>query len=303
MNQEDIIKRATGLTVNYGKHFRNPFRADNNPGCFFGKTGKYIRFYDYADERFNGMHCFDMAFVALKGRRLSNKADFLECLELIESKYHIATTPVENKPIVRFKFKLSISPAKWDVAHINFWAQYGITKEHLIEDKVFPAYSYTINSKRKPKSLTTRIADYPAFGLERNGRMKLYQPHGTPKWLNAHRRDDIYYWEGKQPTLVLGSYKDGRIIANTGQSTIALALENSLPSRLPKNSIIIGDFDTAGNKMKKRFVSQGRNALIWESPDPDMKDVGEIYEKYGEDKIYSFVNFAIREGAPTSSRF
>lgn len=299
MTQEELIFKVTGINPIEGKYYTNPFRQDKRPGCFFRRTGKYLKFYDYAYPEFNGMTCYDFYWYATRGVPLpkDTRPDLFKTLMSEIGKTYGDVPTARSKPKASFKFTLEVELAEWGRKHIDFWKAYGIDKETLEKDNVFPIYSYTHNTKRLPKLLKTKRADYPAFVYKCNGKNKVYQPFGNPKWISQFGRNDVIYWEGKSPTLVLGSYKDARIIANTGQATIALGLENTLPDRLPEDSIIIGDFDKAGNLMKERFVSKGNRAFIWKSPDPDFKDVGELYLKYPE-KINSFIRYAIREAIP-----
>lgn len=280
MTQLDIFSHFMGEQVYLNKGaYRNPFRPDNKGTCLFTQKGTWVRFYDPADPKFNGMTCYEFVFYEKYNRRIQTQEEFRHAIELSKSRGLHATNfkpPPKRKCIIEFK------PREFTQADVDYWGERGISTEDLKADETYSVKQFAYEVTGKPRrEITPRGL---CFAYTRNGRTRIYQPFSKYKWMSNFRKEDIYYWPGEGPNLVWGSYKDGRVAASLGFHSTALAYENCVPKGV--NGIIVTDFDEAGNKFKRSLVNKDVrifNTDLW------IKDLDEIRVHYGESFTKKFI--------------
>jgi len=76
--QAEIIRRTTGLDPERVERFKNPFRLDPKPGCFFQWYKGYLRLVDNGDRKYFNMNCWDMVME-------KHNCDFKEAKRIVSS--------------------------------------------------------------------------------------------------------------------------------------------------------------------------------------------------------------------------
>lgn len=211
-------------------------RADRHPNCWLSwgltKT-KFIVLNDFADRRFHGMTVFDAISYAYGLK-------FNETLEKIYEEY-ILPGDIELKdvpttkysPKDNFSFILNYIPWTLDGREIYtendkiFWSQYEITREQLEQDSVKSNRSVLFNSRKQPNSFTS-LSVNPSYTYLFGDHKKCYQPyHKTHKWLSTCTEEDIGGWDTvtDNDLIITKSYKDWRVLKNSGYNTIWLQNE------------------------------------------------------------------------------
>lgn len=282
MTQEQLIEKATGFYPILGIKYKSPFRKDRTAGAFFLVKGGKWRWYDYGHPELNGGDCFDLLHYKLYGKPVSNKED----LEKVK-------TEINYVPSEEFEFIL-----KWEQgAPKPYWHQYGITD--FERDGVFGCQAYMHNTRKFPKLLLRKTPSDPCFAITHNGKVAIYRPYQPKgkKHLSNFGHNDVKELAGNGRTaLVVGSYKDGKILNNfTGMPVLITLSESAFPDDFEiarwllnyDKFIIIFDNDDAGIRSSLTFqkiLCKFAPALVIT---PQGKDPGEMMEA---GNIMSLVN-------------
>lgn len=252
ISKDDLLKRVSqeeifSLVFNYlpeeYSYVTSPIREDKNPDCFFEfKNGK-LWFIDFANPTvFNGiklshLDCFAMVQVYFGIPNFYMTLCFIH-QKLIEGKENLLINPViekreeENKP----KVKILIEARNFTLNDKVFWEdRYRISKNNLIEDKVFAFNKYyLLNTKKGSLIFDTKEIAY-SYNNFKDSRKKLYFPlrEGKAKFITNCLRNDIGGIEslpvyGKQ-LIITKSYKDYRVIKNLGKNVIWFQNEGMIP--------------------------------------------------------------------------
>jgi hypothetical protein len=234
VSESDIFEVVFGFKPKEFEYVTSPFRLDKNPGCWFEtdiKTGK-LRFTDFGDLRvinrvkMKNIDCFDAVMIYYSLPSFYKTLDFIKA-KLIDGKdikHNIPTIVSERgNEVDKKKVGIIISTRDFELVDRNFWQfRYGIQKEHLIEDKVFPTRVY--------KLLNTRSGDYLfrppticyAYTEFDSGNKKLYLPKelGAKRFITNCTEEDIGGMhtsiKAGRLLLITKSYKDYRVLRNLG---------------------------------------------------------------------------------------
>jgi hypothetical protein len=129
--QGAIFQAYLGIYPQKGK-FKNPFRADNSPGCFFKQysDGK-IRFVDYAEDK--QYDCFDVVQKA-KSCSFLNGLLYIEKEIIGNNGITISNTGViaDHKRINKTVYhKLHVATRECNESEFKYWDQYFISRATL----------------------------------------------------------------------------------------------------------------------------------------------------------------------------
>lgn len=239
VTEEEIFALVFGFLPKEFEYVTSPFRDDTNPGCWFERSSKGLRFIDFGTNdvvqgiRINNLDCFNAVQLHY------NLPNFYRTMVFI--KEHLLDgkpLKVVKKPVVvskaKKKVEIFIRTRDFNKKDKDFWKPYGIKKAQLIEDKVFPVREFSMRNSRLG-DVHSRVSDlcyaYTDF-LE--GRKKLYRPYGKTRFISNCTADDI----GDFNTLgILGdyfiitkSYKDARVLRNLGHTSVWFQNEGMIPS-------------------------------------------------------------------------
>lgn len=288
----------------------SPLRSDMHPSMgLYSVDGQHIYYKDYATGEHGSL--IDLVSNYLD---LSFKDTLLRINKDITShSYHI---PI-NKPVAvqinasnQSSTTLDVVTRDWNQADLDYWGQFGITKEWLQWADVYPI-SKKIFSSAKGKQMifgTDKLAY--AYVEKKEGKIsiKVYQPLNKNgyKWTNKHDGSVISLWtkipEKGDRVVICSSLKDALCLsANTFIPALAIQGEGMSMSetaimelkRRFKNQYILLDNDETGLKdavkLQERtgFINITLPAIQGNDIVPRVKDIAEAYQVLGKE---SFIN-------------
>lgn len=305
-DQEEIVEKLiTGEPVITYKKIHSVFKIDKNPSCYFYWFNNKLWFVDYAD---NPTHRDVINMIQDK-----YKLNYHSALDLISRS--VTMSRVETDSHTQYKKvcqEITFKSRNFNAKDAEYWSEYGITRQQLMDDKVFPVVWYKFFSVRAERQLIIRPEDicyaYTDFST---GKVKIYRPLTTNsafKWITNCTEQDIgnisSINETGETLLIVKSYKDCRVVLNTEliEDVIWFQNEGMMPSDAVlmdlcnsfERIIILYDNDTAGIKAAIK-VSDYINSLVPEKSFPkhtplslNSKDPAELY-KSDKEKLYNFL--------------
>lgn len=232
--EEEIFSMVFDLEyIEEYKYITSPFRIDQNPGCWFGYHNNKLYFYDFGNPAYNTIDCFQAVMIAY------NLSSFKEVLIfIIENNFMMKIkTPKELLNITRINKinkQINFSPRKFLEFDKNYWQPYGISKQNLIDDKVFPISKIYINTETEQKSFVTHdiCYAYTDFG---GGRMKFYFPYKKKqkRFMSSCNQNDIGNINdldlSSKSIVITKSYKDCRVLRNLNINAVWFQNEGCIP--------------------------------------------------------------------------
>lgn len=244
--EEDIFELVFGYRPVEFEYVTSPFRTDKSPGCWFERdigTSK-LRFVDFANYRtikgikMKNIDCFDAVQVFFKLPNFYKTLEFIKS-KLLEGK-NVEHKILHIKPISirkpKKEVKIYISTRDFTNRDRIYWSKYGISKQNLIDDKVFPTSKYKLLNTRKGDFITKVNDVCYAYTEFKDERKKLYRPYqkGKGKFITNCIANDIGGIDklipfGRQ-LVIAKSYKDYRVLKNKGLNVIWFQNEGMFPS-------------------------------------------------------------------------
>jgi len=289
VTQEDIFQLVFGFKPVEFEYITSPFREDENPGCWFEvdlNTNK-LRFTDFADTRvINGVKmsnidCFDSVMVYYGLPNFYKTLEFIKA-KLIDDrdiKHDIVHKVYKKAPKkVKKRVKILMNTRDFYLQDRNFWyTKYGITKENLIEDKVFPVKKFKLfNTKTGDHMFRVNDIAYAYTEFE-SGNKKIYRPKqkGSKRFITNCDANDVGGMntnvQSGRLLIISKSYKDYRVLRNLGLNVRWLQNEGMFPKRENKfwdlirnfdKIVVFFDNDEAGIKASKSLVEVINNLGI-----------------------------------------
>lgn len=230
VSEEEIYELVFGFRPVEFEYTTSPFRKDNNPGCWFSidpGTGmlKFVDLGNYSiikGIKMSHIDCFNAVQIYF------NLSNFFQTLEFIKNKFIKGQNidfnkKIDNSEIVFKKEKkktfIHISPTVFTAKDGRFWEPYGITKENLIEDKVFSVNKFKIKGK-KGEYFSRPNTNCYAFTDFKSRHKKLYLPYrkGKGKFITNCTENDVGGLDALPDfgdhLLISKSYKDKRVLIN-----------------------------------------------------------------------------------------
>lgn len=245
----------------------SPFREDRNPGCWFERDiNGVLRFIDFGNPevisniKMAVMDCFNAVQI------FYNLPNFYKTLSFIKERL-ITGKGVTKAKYVKDKLKkkkkrkvdIHVETRNFTAKDGRFWSKYGISKQNLIDDKVFPILKYKLlNTKFGDVLIRPERSSYVYTDFMEN-RKKIYAPYDKKKKFTTNCvADDVGGLRtiaefGKQ-LIITKSYKDYRVLKNEGLEVIWFQNEGMIPNenilidlgRRYRELIIFFDNDSTG---------------------------------------------------------
>jgi len=309
VSEKQIYELVFGFQPEEYQYVRSPLRDDNSPGAWFETTefGLVFRDFNYKNRP---LDCFAVV------QDYFNLPNFYATLNFIYEKL------IEGKSLNERHFTQK-SNKKKDVEIFcesrnftkqdrRFWTKYGISKQNLIDDKVFPIRKYQMtNTKSGDINVKVRQLSY-LFG-EFGKRKKLYFPNAekSKRFLTNCTKNDIGALDTLSPygrqLLLTKSYKDCRVMRNQGKNSCWLQNEGMFPSidlllsivKRFSYVIVFFDNDAQGIKASQQLTQiinnhfPGKASPLWlpESLNQQgISDPADLYEKKGRNELNQFLN-------------
>ena len=157
VSEEQIFELVFGFQPKEHDYAVSPFREDTNPGCWFQYCPNgTLRFVDHANSskiygiRMKNIGCFDAVQVYFKLGNFYNTLKFIQD-KLIKGK-NIDVSSIQKKvrkKVRKKKVEMNFEPRIFDARDRQFWEQYGITKQNLIDDRIFPVKKISMKNTKK----------------------------------------------------------------------------------------------------------------------------------------------------------
>lgn len=322
VTEEDIFEIVFGFKPKEFQYVTSPFRKDNHANCWFeyAPNGK-LRFKDFANSntvygiKMINIDCFDAVQVYYK---LPN---FYMALEVIKKKLilnqKIDLEAVRKKRILKRKKRkqvlISIETRQYTTKDKDFWEQYGITKQNLIDDGVFAVKNYEVKNGKFSDYKTRTYDICYAYTEFDDNRKKLYRPRqkGKKRFLTTCKAEDIGGINKLIPNgtnlIITKSYKDYRVLKNQNLNVIWFQNEGMVPSKKQILDLcerftyitIFFDNDESGLKAADKVTNlinsycPGKCGYIY-IPKPllhkGVTDPSDFYSKYGKELLVQFLS-------------
>jgi len=318
VSEEDIFELVFGFKPKEFDYVASPFRKDDNPGCWFQyyPSGK-LKFTDFGSQIYiNGkkminIDCFDAVKTFYNLPNLFQTLEFIK-RHLIDGKElpeRANITFIERK---KREVQILFDVRDFDARDAQYYKRYEISKQNLIDDKVFAVKRFLIlNSKNGDISSRTYDLCYAHNDFE-GGRKKLHRPYqkGKNRFLTTCNQNDIYGINSLpafgELLVISKSYKDYRVLKNQGLNVIAFQNEGMIPTNdvllpiLKRFKYVIVFFDNdksgieAGEKVsnhinsyfpgKSNYIHLDENLIEYGITDPS-----DLIDKKGKEHLIQFL--------------
>lgn len=254
VTQEEIFELVFKFKPQEFEYVVSPLRNDDVPGCWFSLHDNGILYFvDFGNGRTHS-DCFNIVQDYFKFPNFYLTLEFI-FNSLIRGKTELK--PIEAKKEVKKeakkKVKLLIEARPFNAQDGQFWAQYGIKKKDLIEDRVFPVHRlYALNTKTGSHAIECRDIAYSYTDFP-DSRKKIYFPlrEGKKRFITNCSQNDVGGINSLAPCgselIITKGYKDYRVLKNHGKNVVWFQNEGMIP-----NDLIL-------NQLVKHFV----NVIVW----------------------------------------
>ena len=247
VTQEEIFSLVFDFEPQEYVYVTSPFRKDNDPGCWFEYYDDELRFKDFGNPsrygriKLKNIDCFDAVQIKYKLPNFYETLRFIKAKLIDEQNYQpkrAGKILLSNQPIIRNKKPVQIFAATrpWEKRDALFWKRYLISRENLIEDRVFPVCRVRLkNTKKGDVVFNTQDLSY-LYTRFLGGRKKLYRPFQKKKYrfiTNCTNSDvggyDQLVSSGRL-LIITKSYKDFRVLKNLGFNVVWFQNEGQTPN-------------------------------------------------------------------------
>ena len=294
----DIFKHYLPGEWRVGRNFKNPFYDDTKASCniYFDRRSGMYRMKDFGNPDYDG-DCFSLVG---KIKNLDCTKDFTEILIQIKQEMNLRlengyalpqnrsssrakTNNVNENSVKELAYHskpYSVFERGFTLKEIEFWKQYGITREILKLYKVVSLDEFTSENKDSKPFTIQSSAEEPMFGYFGKKYVKIYRPFSQIRFLYGGNLPESYCFgleqlPAKGNTLfITGGEKDVLSLASKGFYAICFNSEtSSIPESLIKklsyrfkHILILYDVDKTGLeaslKHQKQLSGFGVNRLI-----------------------------------------
>lgn len=302
-NEETYMAYYLGIPIKKGL-FVNPLRVDHEPTCSFYR-GKQLYFKDFATGE-----CLSFENVVMK----KYGCTYHEALRIIATDFGIidGSKPrvVSIQPIFKKEKKtiIQIEAKSFTKEELEWWEQFGITKNILTKYRVYSCKTVFLNG-RIESIYDSKCPSYGYYFGNEEGRelWKIYYPYrknfrfiGNIKTATIQGYNQL---PKKSKLLVITkSLKDCMVLYNLGIAAIAPQSETQfiednvlevLKKRF-KHIVLLFDNDQTGveftNKIKRKYdwIIPMIIPLKYKA-----KDISDFYKAYGRDKTIELIKEGI----------
>lgn len=247
VTEEQIFAIVFGFEPKADQYVTSPFRVDRSANCWFKyyESSNKLKFVDFASQvvirnkTMINMDCFDCVSIYYK-------LSFKKTLQFIYNKL------IKGKelPLIPFKPKvkvfevkaekeviINITPRPFKSSDGLFWKPYGVTREQLVEDGVFPLSKYELTTyKIGKKTIRCKTPTYAYTDFIQN-RKKIYSPYSDKKhgkFITNCSAEDVGGFQSMKHysriTIITSSYKDYRVLKNCGLNVVWFQSEKMIPN-------------------------------------------------------------------------
>lgn len=324
LSEEDIYAFVFGIKPEEYQYVCSPFRNDRTPGAYFNiqtiQGRDKLMFSDWGDSYKIHNDCFDCV------QRYYGLPNFYQTLQfirkhLIDGKSIAKKVSKNDNPtsLEKQRVGLFFSARNFNQLDKLFWERYKISKQNLLDDRVFPVSKYMMNNTRVGTFLDIAYTPCYAFTDFESQNKKLYFPYreGKQRFLTTCTKNDIgglrFLFSSPQ-LIITKSYKDYRVIKNMGYNVLWVQSEVQFPDSNIINPIlekyedviIFYDNDETGISMSEKIVESINQVfpekarslnLPVELLSSGIKDPSDMIFRAGEKKLRKFLIENINENS------
>jgi len=308
LTQEHIFEYYTGCPVRYDKHYHAPHRKDPKASFSYMKKNGDIICKDFGDKNIKG-DCFSYISY-IKG------CSYRDTFKIIANDFNLFGTELKvNTNTLKYRkevykdedskkfIPIEIKKIPWNKELLQFWLDFGWTKELLDLYEINPISHYWFNKELRTVNdicYAFRFAPYEYklyFPFQDNYRFRV----------NTNRLQGFKQLDSSGTLCVLNkSLKDVGLLRRFGINSVATQAEGNLlnqkdfdelNSRFTK-LISIYDFDyagvTASGRLKRRYgiertmLTNGRYGI---KRNYGAKDLSDFYKLHGIEKFKQLIHY------------
>ena len=308
ITEEDIFRKYISYKFEIGEIFSAEYRDDKKPsfGVYWNSHKNRLMFNDLGKKE--GGDCF-------KYVQLACKCDFLSALNQINKDFNLGLGGGKYKPdllktyekvdkteYLKERKKISIIKQDYTQIDLDYWGDYGISKETLEKYNVFSCKCFSVDNEVK----RCYVDNYPiyAYFFPRTGNYKIYVPHEIPihKWAtNANNDWDIMGYdqlpkEG-DTIYITKSLKDVMCLHELGIISVATHGEGQyfnpdfirhIKKRF-KRVVVFYDNDEAGKICGAKMASEYNLELFYIPDEYKTKDISDFIRERGKAEAYKLI--------------
>lgn len=301
ISDEDIFRKYIKYNFKIDEIFSAPYRTDDHPsfGIYWNTHYQKLMFKDLGKKL--GGDCFRYV------QMINGDCNLWEACKIINNDFKLnlggysakptvsTTTPI-FEPRIKEKRVISIKSQEFTKEDLEWWEEYGISKETLVKFNVFSVKDLYIN--KELKRIYTKNYPIYAYYFPRTGNYKIYIPNENKwnKWdTNANNDWDIQGYDQLPETgdtvYITKSMKDCMVMYELGLNAVATHGEGHwfnpdffrhLKGRF-KNIILFYDNDKAGKECTEKMVKEYNLNCIF-TPDNTEKDISDYVKKKGKEE-------------------
>lgn len=317
VTEEEVFELVLGYKPIEFEYICSPLREDTNAGCWFefDTVAERLKFRDFGYGS-KSLDCFDMVQIYFGLPNFYKTLDFVKNKLILGREIDPKILHVKRKTLSKEKrvkkslFQILPSTRDFSLIDKEFWSPFGISKENIISDKVFPAQKIKLkNTKKGDILMLCKTATY-VYTEFKSGNRKIYQPYENKRFITNCVSNDIgglHDLPAYGRKLVISkSYKDWRVLRNKGINSIWLQNEGMFPDKDTllsilirfKEVIIFFDNDTAGieaaKRLKEYITKIYKPATYIIIPELylyqyQISDISDLFKKRGEHEVISFL--------------
>lgn len=289
VSEYEIYRYYLGHDFKLGVNTNSPFRRDSTPSfnIFVSRRGQ-VKHTDYGDDRYNGTAInFVMQLFSLNYQEAVEKIweDFME-----DNRPQFIVPPIKPQD----RKKIQVVSKKYTSEELEYWDQYGIFQQELIDNKVYSVGKLYIDKIYIPNpNREMRFAYiYSPYG-------KIYTPYAKDKaykFITNTPNDYISGWDkvGSGTVIITKSKKDEIVLRKCFPNVLSVQAENTkaigekdlhdLKTRF-KRIIINFDSDEVGIENCKYYNQFGFEYVNVPKEYAPIKDFADLCKEYGLDKV------------------
>lgn len=310
---EDIYNRVTDEDLlSYYFNIRHipcvinsPLREDHNPSfvIYYNKSGKLV-FFDFGTKEYGGMIDMVSRYFNLSFRETLYKIyhDFrnMNFTQQDKKTFHVKKLSLHSSTM-----KIEVKSRDLQQHDIDYWKQYGITKEWLNFGNIYPISDIIIDKNDEHLVIPAEKYSY-AYVEFKDGKqtIKIYQPFSKNfKWMSNHDASVWDLWQQLPKTgdklIITSSRKDALCLwANLGIPSCCLQGESHIPKEHViqqlidrfKEVYIFYDNDkdknqNVGQMNAQKLIEKYNLKNIKIEDEYDCKDPSDLFKKYGREKF------------------
>lgn len=251
VEQIEVMERYFEDKIIFGKRYRNPFREDKTPGCWFSMRNGVLMFNDYGSRYFGD--CIAICSYRL-GVSLPQALSYLNIeynlglgydTDIISEAAPIINTIETYESIVQSR---TIRYQRYsDFSNDDYFFKYHITKSTLEKYNVYPCQTVWVETKHGIETYRYSSAQ-PLYIYDfGDNKYKMYRPNSNKKTKWRSNCNELQGFTDYTEDLVIrtSSLKDVMVLEECGYTADAPHSETAITINRP-NMVLLYDNDNAG---------------------------------------------------------